>query len=389
MSTQRWLPKLLLASLSLAACTGAPAAPPPAPEKPLPKLDVSAGDTRVRATGRVDTRDRARTRFSYPGVSFELAFEGSGVSALLDDRGSDDEKQANHYQVVLDGKPQRDFPVARGPGDYELASGLDAGRHHVTLYRLTESHVGESELLGFRVHGDRARALDPAPRPERRLEIIGDSITCGYGNELSVEPPPRGNPSTGFTAENENHYLSYGAIAARELEAELHSVCVSGIGVTRDYGGKTEAQMPDLFTRTLPAHAEPGWDFSRYVPDAVIVNLGTNDFGQGLPDPVTFIAAYEGFVAALRELYPRAHIACLTGTMVSDAWPAGEARLSKLNAWVSGVVERRREGGDDRISFLAMTPQSPPFGEDWHPTLATHRRMARELRTHLERTLGW
>ncbi len=63
--------------------------------------------------------------------------------------------------------------------------------------------------------------------------------------------------------------------------------------------------------------------------------------------------------------------------------------MTKINAWVSGVVERRRQGGDDKISFFALTPQSAPFGEDWHPTLATHAKMSKELTAHLKKSLGW
>ena len=54
-----------------------------------------------------------------------------------------------------------------------------------------------------------------------------------------------------------------------------------------------------------------------------------------------------------------------------------------------GVVERRNQGGDDAISFLAFTPPKPPFGEDWHPTLATHKKMSAELNAHLRKELGW
>ena len=121
----------------------------------------------------------------------------------------------------------------------------------------------------------------------------------------------------------------------------------------------------------------------------VLVNLGTNDFGQGIPDPAGFERAYDAFLAELRQRYPSAHLVCVTGPMVSDTWPPGEERLTKLNRWVTGAVERRKAQGDARISFLALEPQSPPFGEDWHPTLETHARMAREVTGHLREKLGW
>ena len=91
----------------------------------------------------------------------------------------------------------------------------------------------------------------------------------------------------------------------------------------------------------------------------------------------------------LRRHYPNAHLTCLTGPMFTNSWPAGEERLTKINQWVSGAVERRKAQGDARISFFALAPQTPPFGEDWHPTLDTHARMSRELEGHLREKLGW
>jgi len=386
---RRFSPTALAVTFLLAACGGSP--PPRAFSEsgPLPTFQVPADHVKVRLTGRFDLRNEAQPVFSYPGTALEVAFEADAVSVRLADRGSDDPKKSNRYQVVVNGKPTQEVVVSPKQELYEVASKLGPGQHRVALYRLTESNVGKTAFLGFVLHGKDARVLDLPARPKRRIEVIGDSISCGYGNKLSIEPPPKGNPTTGFTPQNENHYLTYGALTARTFDAELHTECVSGIGVTRDYGGNTQNQMPDIFARTMPSDAEPGWDFARYVPDAVIINLGTNDFGKGVPDDVTFIAAYEGFVAQLRELYPRAHLVCATGPTTSDTWPAGEARLTMYNAWVSGVVERRNQGGDDAISFLAFTPQKPPFGEDWHPTLATHKKMSAELNAHLRKELGW
>ncbi len=41
--------------------------------------------------------------------------------------------------------------------------------------------------------------------------------------------------------------------------------------------------MPKLYLRTLGANEKLLWDYS-WVPDAVVINLGTNDYGT-LPNP--------------------------------------------------------------------------------------------------------
>jgi hypothetical protein len=52
----------------------------------------------------------------------------------------------------------------------------------------------------------------------------------------------------------------------------------SGLGLVRNCcGGDTH--IPEVFTRTLASvgELESMWDFSRWVPNAVVINLGTND----------------------------------------------------------------------------------------------------------------
>ena len=45
------------------------------------------------------------------------------------------------------------------------------------------------------------------------MEVIGDSISCGYGNEAA-------NEHEHFSPTTENAYFSYGAIAARAFNAD-------------------------------------------------------------------------------------------------------------------------------------------------------------------------
>ena len=76
--------------------------------------------------------------------------------------------------------PRRRSPPRPGQATYMLASGLAAGVHTVELYRQTEGPQGESQLDGLTVGRRRADAIRP-PAPSRLIEVIGDSITCGYG----------------------------------------------------------------------------------------------------------------------------------------------------------------------------------------------------------------
>ena len=106
-----------------------------------------------------------------------------------------------------------------------------------------------------------------APPPvTRRMEVIGDSITAGYGNE-GVAP-------CGFSAETENHYLTYASVAARTVGAELHTIAWSGKGMVYNFGDDTFQPLPELYDRTI-ASEDAGWSFE-WQPDVVAVNLRAN-----------------------------------------------------------------------------------------------------------------
>ena len=61
----------------------------------------------------------------------------------------------------------------------------------------------------------------------RKIEIVADSTATGYG----IEGPDQ---YCGFSADTENHYIAYPALAARAVNAEVNTIGWSGIGVFRD-----------------------------------------------------------------------------------------------------------------------------------------------------------
>ena len=103
--------------------------------------------------------------------------------------------------------------------------------HTVQLFKRTESFVGVTRFYGFELMGFKAAA--EVEKPTKKLLIIGDSFSCGYGNdvELSAEQ----NPEIGFHAKNENNYLAYGAVAARKLGFQYQCIAYSGRGMYRNF----------------------------------------------------------------------------------------------------------------------------------------------------------
>ena len=185
---------------------------------------VEAGVSRTRSLhqGRFDTRDAKGPRFSWPGSAIAATFQGTGIAVGLRDGGT------NYFDVVVDGAMPTVVLTSGSSTTYSLASGLTAGQHTILLTKRTESNVGVVQFLGFTVT---AGALVATPYPyARRIEYVGDSITCGYG-DLGV------GPSCSFSANTEDEGIAYGSLTSATFGAQQTAVAYSGIGVMQNYGG--------------------------------------------------------------------------------------------------------------------------------------------------------
>jgi lysophospholipase L1-like esterase len=308
-------------------------------------------------------------RFSWSGNGFVARFTGTAVAAQLTNTG------AFIYKAVVDGQPEPTFTTTAGQGTYALATGLAAGTHTVQLFRQTEGSQGDSQLLGLTVTG--GSLMTPPPAPGRLIEIIGDSISAGYG-------------TLGTTADtdcfaSESHWDTYGAVAARTLGADLSTVAMSGQGAYRNYGGDMMNTLPMVYARALTNDATPSWDF-RTQPQAVIINLGTNDISNNKGDPgQPFLQAYVGLTQMVRARNPSALVICIIGPLLSGT------DLTTIRNYISMAVAMRRAAGDMNIEFFDMisTQTSDKAACAYHPNPAENQIMAGLLVTELRARLGW
>lgn len=327
----------------------------------------SAATPEVAFVGRVDRSEAGVVKFAWSGSAIRFRFEGTEATVSLDDNG-------RFFTVVVDGQLGPTLATSSGPGSYKVASDLAPGEHEVSLYRRTEASFGPTRFLGLDLGA--GKLLAPPKAASRRIEIIGDSITCGYGNEGPDQ-------FCNFSADTENHYLTYGSIAARNLGADLITVAWSGKGVIYNYDNDKNDPLPALYDRTLPADPGSAWDFS-WQPDAVVINLGTNDFStDGDPSEGEFAGAYEALLVRLREKYPSAFILALVPTLLSGN------DLAQAEAYVNKAVSARQGAGDKNVEAYSMAVQSDGWGCDWHPSLKTHANMGESLTAVLKDRMAW
>lgn len=320
----------------------------------------------MKLVGRFDTTEPGALKFAWPGSMIVGRFKGTAISARLRDDGK------NQFEVLVDGEPKTVLKTDKSKDTYTLAEGLADGVHDVALYKRTEARVGEVTFLGFDAQGT---MLPAPPVAERRMEIIGDSISAGYGNEGP-------GPVCTFNPAEENQYTTYGAVAARELGAEH---------VTIAWSGKTIGEMTDFYERILPARPESQWDFKAWTPQLVVMNIGTNNFATYDPGETRYVRIYTNLFDRIRKAYPQALIVCLLGPMLSDIYPPGKQNLTLARRYMKAAIARIRASGETNFEYVELREQrqADGMGCGFHPSVKTHKLMADRVVAVARERLGW
>ncbi|MEV6237601.1 SGNH/GDSL hydrolase family protein [Lentzea sp. NPDC051838] len=313
-------------------------------------------------------RVTASGQFTWPGVYFEGRFRGTGVGIVLDD-------SANDYDVQIDGTTVATL-VMPGKTTY-WAGNLSNKEHRVRLIKRTESPWAAGKFGGFVAANGGAILARPSARP-RQIELIGDSLTAGYGN-LSTT---RDCSANGGVARNTNTDVSFGALTARALNADYQVNAFSGRGMVRNYnGGEPGTSYRTYYDRALLNVDGDVWQNpGTWRPQVVVVGLGTNDFstalhpGEQWPDQNSLVSAYKsayhGFLDKLRTRYG-------WSTTIVVSTPDASGTFADA---VRQIVQERK----DRVRYWNYSdPALDRLGCDWHFSARDHRLIAGKLGAYL------
>lgn len=244
----------------------------------------------------------------------------------------------------------------------------------VCFVKESEVQYASSGILAF--YTDEEAEIRPTDKKDRKIEFIGDSITCGYG--------VLGKPENLFSTETESADDAFAVQCARALDADYQLVSFSGIGVISRYiepeenEPLTDVLMPALYPHTDAVLAKrygwrpESWDFSSFCPQVVVINLGTNDdsYTRGIRErEERFEEEYCEFVRNIHRRNPEAEIVCTFGVMSQRLLPRVEEAVQRLSE--SGVpVRMHRE---------EPMPPGEVTGCDGHPSAQRQRKMAESL----------
>ncbi len=359
-------------------------------------MRFSATEENVRITGR--TLYVEGTRYlGFSGSSISFTFVGKRAAASIwsnpNEWGEGSDGLRGRIAVYVNGEeePGKRICLDQEEGMYTLYESDREEQVTVTVVKYSEAAFGKCGIRYLEIDTD--RLLPPPAHRQRKMEIIGDSITCGYGVEAENELQP-------FHTATENPAKSYSLLTAKALDAEVNLISWSGNGIISGYVEETatepsdECLMPRIYEYTDLSCSEKlfgadekkweKWDFSGYVPDIILVNLGTNDCSwckdiRERKDQ--FREQYVNFLKAIRGHNPRAQILCMLGTM-------DQRVLKELEEAVEIFA---KDCGDRGVHFLSLPPQNPEdgYGADWHPSPLTQRKTAEIVTAEVRRIMEW
>jgi hypothetical protein len=366
-------------------------------------------DSSVVIVGRHVKKDGgSAVSFDMNGVQIKANL--TGTTALYAYMAQVQKAQGNTFQVFNDGviQPLSRFNTSKWQaGQVTKVEVFPPGSlradavHSVTIVKDTEPQFAGTTVMPnfisfFGFSGDNANArlvaqptLASSAPQQHRVEFLGDSITAGFDDLCDIPGSPKGFPwSESFTN-------SWATLICDSLGAECHYNAWSGFGMAENCcGGSTLAS--DVWLRTLatvgsanasdPHGTTPDneWNFSTWIADAVVINLGTNDHLGSRPSSLSmaYKQRYLDLVVAAAKTYGNdAHFFLACGPMATDYCDAVHWVIANANA--QGI---RAHFLDQRGFEDGKHGPECAYG---HPGSQIDAAMAKNGSAFIRATMGW
>lgn len=338
-------------------------------------LVCSSQNTEIKKTlfsqiGRVELIDESKVILIGSASSVSFDFKGNSCSISLQSLVD----HQNYVSLELDGKYIGRLKIEKGAiKSYPILVSEIKKNHHLAIYKATEATNG-----GILFAGTSAKLIAlPKTTNRKKIELIGDSITCGFGNDATTIPC-----GTGDWYDQHNAYWAYGPILSRALNIDYVLSSVSGYGMYRNWNDEhlEEPIIPDVYENLyLNTNQSKPYDF-KFQPDLVSICLGTNDLSDGdgkktrLPfNEEKYVSNYIEFIKTVYKHTPNVRIVLLNSPMVS-----GE-RNATLVKCLKRVIQAFENDTTHKSIALFEFQFMMPKGCNTHPDIADDKVMADQL----------
>ena len=341
-------------------------------------MKIAPNHEKLQYCGRIDFDQPLAPVMVYAGSFVKIRFVGSRICVNLANHRA---YWSNYMGVLVDGEQSKILLAdSNEEKSYVLAENLPVKEHEVMLFkRMDACHY--VTFFGFEVDDD-ARILDCEKLPERKIEVFGDSVSCG---EVAEALDFVGKPDPKHDGEFSNSWYSYSWMTARKLHARVHITSQGGIALMDGTGWFC---MPDTLGvescfDKITYNPQCGlpikkWEFSGYQPHVVVLAFGQND-----SNPLDYMESdYEGeqarlwrkryraFVEKLMELYPKAHFILTTTLLCHGA------------SWDQAIDDVCKSMNHPRVHHLLY--QRNGSATPGHLRIPEAEEMAEELAAYME-----
>lgn len=327
---------------------------------------------------------------AFSGTGAEFIFNGKILNiTVIGDYASTAGNDENYARIAVyvDGERVIDDMLDAKEKTYTVVEGSEKRSAVIRIVKLSECAMSTFGIRPLQLASD--ESVTPTPKKKTKIEFIGDSITCGYG----VDDPDKEHH---FKTSTEDFTKAYAYKTAQELNADYSMVSVSGYGIisgfTNDGNKIPEQTIPQYYDKLGFSYnkfadkyevAKLEWNFERYKPDIIVINLGTNDMSYATTDErkAEFEEGYLAFLKEVRSLNPTPYIFQTYGVM-------GTVLEENIESIRRKYID---ETGDEKITFIPLTMQDEEADgivADWHPSAKTHSMAAEKVSSVIKETLG-
>lgn len=318
--------------------------------------------------------------FSFHGKKAEITLKGDPIASTGNNLA--------RVGISINGKRVIDDQIDKPLKTYTV---FESDTEQDVIVRITKLSEAAMSTVGIQeIAVDAADGIKPTLPNVHTIEFIGDSITCGYGVDDEHE-------LHSFSTATEDVTKTYAYLTAEQLQADYSIVSFSGYGIITGYTENdqklTTHLLPDYYEKVGKSEGKFDgivlpqdlcWDFNKFVPELIVINLGTNDDSYTKDDTAKqteYAREYVEFLKMVRRNNLHAPILCTLGIMGDRLYPYVEQAVNNYT----------RETGDSNITAMKFDVQLAADGyvANFHPSRVTHSKAADKLTAHIKELMTW
>lgn len=308
--------------------------------------------------------------------------------------------------VEINGELISRFMVYKGSHSICLFRGISPERiTRVKFYRelqaMSEDVNTRIIIKGLKTDGE----FMAPPVYDHKLEFIGDSICSGEGTYGALTDED-------WTAYCMSYSRTYINLIEKAMNAECRVLSKGGWGVFSGWDNDRRHAIPKYYDSICGIAsgeinnkygADKPHDFSSWVPDAILINLGTND-SSGFNQPA-FTDPDTGEVYKLNKnedgTFNKEDIGLIKNAAVDFLKDVRKKNPSSYIVWLYGMLgyelslpladavnRYMAETGDNNVSFLVLpATNDKTIGARSHPGTEAHKIVAGIIADHLKSVL--